>query len=157
MTVKETVNRAVAEQGQGKSDYVVVVGLDDSASSWKALVEALQFASAKKAELHIVSIQEIADASYSANEVLAVDKTSRERLEKAQDKARAMAEDGGVAATTEIVSGSFTTAMVDYVKQNNVDLLVVGDTGHASIWGALLGTNAEKIVRHAKCSVMVVR
>lgn len=137
--------------------YVVAVGLDDSASSWKAFGEALQFASVKKAELHIVSIQETADASYSASEVLATDKTSREKLEKAQNKARIMAEEAGVTATTEIATGSSTTAMVDYVKTHDIDLLVIGDTGHSSIWGALIGTNAEKIVRHAKCSVMVVR
>ena len=137
--------------------YVVAVGLDDSASSWKALGEALQFASVKKAELHIVSIQETADASYSASEVLATDKTSREKLEKAQNKASIMAEEAGVTATTEIATGSSTTAMVDYVKTHDIDLLVIGDTGHSSIWGALIGTNAEKIVRHAKCSVMVVR
>lgn len=137
--------------------YVVAVGLDDSASSWKAFGEALQFASVKKAELHIVSIQETADASYSASEVLATDKTSREKLEKAQNKASIMAEEAGVTATTEIATGSSTTAMVDYVKTHDIDLLVIGDTGHSSIWGALIGTNAEKIVRHAKCSVMVVR
>jgi len=137
--------------------YVVAVGLDDSASSWKALGEALQFASIKKAELHIVSIQETADASYSASEVLATDKTSREKLEKAQNKACIMAEEAGVTATTEIATGSSTAAMVEYVKTHDIDLLVIGDTGHSSIWGALLGTNAEKIVRHAKCSVMVVR
>ncbi|MBX9953121.1 MAG: universal stress protein [Candidatus Obscuribacterales bacterium] len=137
--------------------YVVAVGLDDSASSWKAFGEALQFASVKKAELHIVSIQETADASYSASEVLATDKTSREKLEKAQNKASIMAEEAGITATTEIVAGSSTAAMVDYVKTHDIDLLVIGDTGHSSIWGALLGTNAEKIVRHAKCSVMVVR
>ena len=137
--------------------YVVAVGLDDSASSWKAFGEALQFASIKKAELHIVSIQETADASYSASEVLATDKTSREKLEKAQNKACIMAEEAGVTATTEIATGSSTTAMVDYVKTHDIDLLVIGDTGHSSIWGALIGTNAEKIVRHAKCSVMVVR
>ena len=137
--------------------YVVAVGLDDSASSWKAFGEALQFASVKKAELHIVSIQETADASYSASKVLATDKTSREKLEKAQNKASIMAEEAGVTATTEIATGSSTTAMVDYVKTHDIDLLVIGDTGHSSIWGALIGTNAEKIVRHAKCSVMVVR
>lgn len=146
----------VANKSNGR--YIVTVGLDDSASSWKAVEEALQFAAAKKAELHIVSIQEVADDSYSASEVAAVGKTSREKLEHAQDKALEMAGKKGVQTVTVIVSGAPSTpAMVEYVKQHNVDLLVIGDTGHSSIWGALLGTNAEKIVRQAKCSVMIVR
>ncbi len=140
-----------------KSKYVVAVGLDGSDSSWKALNEALQLARTKQADLHIVSIQESVDASYSASEVLAADKTSKEKLEKAQTKARTLAESEGVTAHTEIATGSFTHAMVDYVKTHSVDLLVIGDTGHSSIWGALIGTNTEKIVRQARCSVMVVR
>lgn len=139
------------------NEYVVAVGLDGSDSSWKALDEALQLARAKHALLHIVSIQESVEASYSASEVLAVDKTSKEKLEKVQMKARLMAESEGVPTKTEIATGSSTHAMVEYVKTHRVDLLVIGDTGHSSLWGALIGTNAESIVRHARCSVLVVR
>jgi len=142
---------------EGERKYVVVVGLDGSDSSWKALEESVQQARAKNAELHIVSIQESADASYSASEVLAADKTSKEKLEKVQSQARALAEEAGVQTHTEITPGSSTSVMVDYVKTHSVDLLVIGDTGHSSIWGALIGTNAEKIVRNARCSVLIVR
>jgi nucleotide-binding universal stress UspA family protein len=137
--------------------YKIAVGLDGSDSSWKALEEAVKQAAAKEAELHIVSIQESVDASYSASEVLAADKTSRERLERAQIKARTLAEKAGVKTFTEITPGSSTAAMTDFVKKNSMDMLVIGDTGHSSIWGALLGTSAEKIVRNARCSVLIVR
>jgi len=137
--------------------YTLAVGLDSSESSWKALEEAVAQARLKQAELHVVSIQESIEASYSASEVLAAEKTSRETLEKAQEKARSAAEEQGVKTITAIVPGSFAGAIVDYVKKHSVDLLVVGDTGHSSIWGALLGTNVEKIVHNAPCSVLVVR
>lgn len=140
-----------------ETKYSVAVGLDGSDSSWKAFEEALQQASLKKALLHIVSIEEATDASYSASEVLAANKTSREKLERAQLKASLRAEELGVQVLTEIVAGASAAAMVDYVKTHKVDLLIVGDTGHSSIWGALIGTNVEKIVRHAPCSVLVVR
>lgn len=143
-------------ESQG-NNYVVAVGLDGSDSSWKALEESIQQAKLKAALLHIVSIQETADASYSASEVLAVEKTSRVKLERAQLKARERAEEQGVRVVTEIVAGSSALAMIDYVKTHRVDLLLVGDTGHSSIWGALIGTNVEKIVRNAHCSVLVVR
>ncbi len=140
-----------------KNQYIVVVGLDGSDSSWRALEEAVKQSGCKNAKLHIVSIHEVADVSYSASEVLAAEKTSREKLESAQLKARSLAENDSIEVTCAIVSGSFSSAMLDYVKQNKTDLLVVGDKGHSSIWGALLGTNVDKIVRHAPCSVLVVR
>ena len=141
-------------ESQGR---VLAVGLDGSDSSWKALDEAIQQASLKNATLHIVSIQESADASYSASEVLAVEKTSRAKLERAQSIAKDKAKESKVNVVTEIVTGSSALAMIDYVKTHKVDILIVGDTGHSSIWGALLGTNVEKIVRHSPCSVLVVR
>lgn len=137
--------------------YLIAVGLDGSNSSWKALEEAIQQALHKSAMLHIVSIQGSAEASYSASEVLEIEKTSREKLEGVQVTALSRVKDKGVAAVAAIVIGSSATAMVDYVKKNKIDMLVVGDTGHSSIWGALLGTTAEKIVRHATCSVLIVR
>lgn len=140
-----------------QTQYIVVVGLDGSDSSWRALEEAVKQSICKSANLHIVSIHEVADVSYSASEVLAAEKTSREKLESAQLKARTLAENGGVETTCAIVSGSFSAAMLEYVRQHRTDLLVVGDIGHSSIWGALLGTNVDKIVRHAPCSVLVVR
>lgn len=137
--------------------YSIAVGLDGSESSWKAVEEAVWQAHNKDASLHIVSIQESVEASFSASEALAAEKTARENLEKIQSKARAQAEAQGLTVVTAISSGNSAGALVDYVKKNKIDLLVVGETGHSSIWGALLGTTAEKIVRAARCSVLIVR
>ena len=112
-----------------QKQYIIAVGLDDSIRSWKAFQEAMLLAKRKNASLHIVSIQEAIEASYSAGEVLAAEKTSREKLESAQIKARLMAQDEGLSVKTSIVSGSSAAALVDYVKKNDISLLVAGDTG----------------------------
>lgn len=137
--------------------YSIAVGLDGSNNSWKAFEEAISQALLKKALLHVVSIHEMAEASYSANEVLEVEKTTLDKLQTIQIAAGKQVEKHGLKATMAIVCGSSSGALADYVKKNNIDLLVVGDKGHSSIWGALLGTTAEKIVRHAGCSVLIVR
>jgi len=137
--------------------YSIAVGLDGSESSWKAFTEAIEQCKHKSAQLHVVSIQESGEASYSASEVLASEQTARERLVRIQIKARLQAEAAKVTVVPVIASGHSDSALVDYVKKQNIDLLIVGDTGHSSIWGALLGTTAEKIVRSAPCSVLIVR
>lgn len=142
---------------RSNEDYLIAVGLDDSDASWKALQEAIQQAKQKQALLHIVSIQESHEASYRATEVLQVERTSREKLERAQVKARIMAEEERIDVQLAIVIGNSTGALLDYAKKHGIKLLVVGETGHSSIFGALLGTTAEKIVRNAPCSVLVVR
>ena len=138
-------------------ERVIAVGMDGSDSSWRALSEAILLARVKKAPLHIVSVQETVHASFSPSEVMAADKTEKGKLEEIQAKARKKAEEQGVDAQTAICVGHPAGAMVDYVKKNQITLLVVGDVGHANIWGALLGNTAEKIVHQSPCSVMVVR
>lgn len=139
------------------ASYIVAVGLDGSASSWKSFEEAVFIAKHKQAVLHIVSIHETTDASYSANEVLAAAKTERDNLEKIQTKARGKAEEEGLTVVTTILKGQFSATILDYLKKKKIDLLVLGDVGHSSIWGALLGTNVDKIVRNAPCSVLIAR
>src|SRR5262245_16196962 len=125
---------------------VVAVGLDGSDSSWKALKEASWLAKHHGAELLVISIQEPVEASYSASEVLAAEKTARDSLEAVQAEAQFLAENDNVQVATCILTGNPVKLLAECIKENNVDLLVIGDTGHSSIWGALLGTTAEKIV-----------
>lgn len=135
----------------------IAVGLDGSEPSWKAVREALGLAKHYGAELHIVSIEELVEASYNASEVLAAEKTARENLEQMQSKAKTEAEGQGVTIIRAIWAGNSTTALAEYVKKKNIELLVIGDRGHSSVWDSLLGTTAEKIVRVAPCSVFIVR
>lgn len=136
---------------------LIAVGLDGSESSWKAFREALAQAQSSGAALHVVSIQEPVQPSHSALEVIAAEKTARENLERLQAEAKALADRAGLTISTVISEGDSVRAMVDYAKKTRADLLVIGDKGHSSIWGALLGSTAEKIVRDAPCSVLIVR
>lgn len=139
------------------AEYTVAVGLDGSNASLKAVEEAIFQAKNRRAILHLVSIQETTDASYSAHEVLEATKMERQQLESLQRQAKTNAEAAGVQVITTISKGQFASAVIEYLKKQKIDLLVLGDVGHSSIWGALLGTNVDKIVRNAPCSVLVVR
>lgn len=45
----------------------------------------------------------------------------------------------------------------EYVKQHQIDLIVMGTKGSDGLEEVLIGSNAEKIVRHASCPVITVR
>jgi len=59
-------------------------------------------------------------------------------------------------ASTELVSGHAGRVIVDYADQHDVDCIVIAShvPGLANI---LLGSTADRVVRHAKCSVHVIR
>ena len=64
----------------------------------------------------------------------------------------------GLEVKLDTLQGMSPAATIcDYAKQQNVDCIVVGTHGRTGLKHMLLGSVAEKVVRHAPCSVFVVR
>ena len=55
------------------------------------------------------------------------------------------------------VAGNPSKTIVSYAKENNFDLIVLGNEGHSSLWGGSLGHTADRVSEHAHCSVLIVR
>jgi len=53
--------------------------------------------------------------------------------------------------------GSTYDAIVQYAKENAIDLIVIGTHGRTGLPHVLLGSIAERVVQHAPCSVLTVR
>ncbi len=73
------------------------------------------------------------------------------------DEARAVATEQGVTLETEVLVGHAAQAIVQRAQQLGADLIVLGHSGHSSVWGNLMGTTADKVAHHAPCDVLVVR
>lgn len=153
----EKVELEQAEAAGAGSSCLIAVGLDGSKSSWRAFEEAISQAKSKKASLHLVSVLEHMEPSVNTLDVLDAESSAAEKLERIQLKARLQAESEGLEVVTAVLSGHSARDMVKYVKKEGISLLVLGDTGHSSLLGALLGNTADKIVRSAPCSVLIVR
>jgi nucleotide-binding universal stress UspA family protein len=59
--------------------------------------------------------------------------------------------------STEIVSGTPTSTIVEYARTLGADLIVMGTHGRSGMAHALLGSVAERVVRTAPCSVLTLR
>ena len=55
------------------------------------------------------------------------------------------------------VIGHPVQKLVDYAKEQGIDLIVMATHGRSGIEHALLGGTTEKMVRNAPCSVHVIR
>lgn len=56
-----------------------------------------------------------------------------------------------------IKTGVTFVEIIDYVKAENIDLVVMGTHGRSGIEHILMGSVAEKVVRKAPCPVLTVR
>jgi nucleotide-binding universal stress UspA family protein len=61
------------------------------------------------------------------------------------------------ARTVIIRAGNVSHAIIEYAKQNAIDLIIVGTHGRGAIQRFLIGSVAERVMRTAPCPVLTVR
>lgn len=83
------------------------------------------------------------------------EKRTREIQNQLEEIARSVGRDVQVKAVLR--TGRPWQEIVKFAKEEDTDLLVISTHGYTGIKHALLGSVAEKIVRHAPCPVFVVR
>ena len=58
---------------------------------------------------------------------------------------------------TKVFQGSPYKEILDFQKKIKADLIVIGTHGDTPFEGFFFGSTSSKIIRHATCSVMIVR
>ena len=68
-----------------------------------------------------------------------------------------MAEESHVKLHTHVVAGHPVRDIVKLAADLNVDLLVIGATGHSALYERMVGSRADRIMQLARCPVLVVK
>jgi nucleotide-binding universal stress UspA family protein len=63
----------------------------------------------------------------------------------------------GMRLSTELRTGHPAQEILAAARSHQADLIVLGHSGRSGTWGRFLGTTAEKVSRHAECSVLIIR
>jgi nucleotide-binding universal stress UspA family protein len=136
----------------------VLVAYDGSDGARKALDAAVGVARRDRAELIGLAIE--AHLPHYGATVGEVDEECRfEEQASAQllEEASISAAGRGVGMQAEIRAGHPAQEIVRAAQDQGADLIVIGHSGHSGVWGRFLGGTAEKVSRHASCSVLIVR
>jgi universal stress protein A len=136
----------------------ILVPTDFTECSHKALSYALSLAKQFGAEillLHVVeSMPAVAQDALLQSSILTV-ALHEESEAQLQRWRRGVMSDIPVKIMT--CDGLPWRRTVEVAREMNIDLIVAGTGGHSGLARALLGSTAERIVRHAPCPVLVVR
>ncbi|NUQ88716.1 MULTISPECIES: universal stress protein [Glycomyces] len=136
----------------------IVVGVDGSAPSQRALEWALREAALTGAELEAVHAWEV-PAAYGTGMVMTLpsneefESAAKQVLSRAVDQAAGA--DPGVVIVQNSVAGHPARVLMDAAE--GASLLVVGSRGHGGFVGTLVGSVSQYCVSHAPCPVVVVR
>ncbi len=138
----------------------IVVGFDGSSYSWKALKEAVRLANLDHAQIFVISIEELPRFPGTISEVIEERNSKESYFRKLHKEAEETLTKEGTDlknVNMHIKIGHPAKALVEYVSSINANLLILGHSGHSDMWGNFFGTTADKVIRHAPCSVLVVR
>lgn len=139
----------------------IVVGVDGSEPSERALAWALEEAQLRK--LDVVVVTAVASATTLAwSMTTAVPLVSNEEIEAAQAAVTeqvttitAQLEGPAPEVTVRALVGSPADVLLDAAE--GADLVVVGSRGAGGFSRMVLGSVSSAVVHHAKCPVVVVR
>jgi nucleotide-binding universal stress UspA family protein len=138
----------------------IIVGVDGSERSSRALDWAVREAGLRGAALTVLAVHQVAGNYWTGSpEVYPADQpiteAMRKSVEEAVQKAVSQAGDPGPASVTvRAVSGIAAKELVD--ASSDADLVVVGARGGGGFSQLLLGSVTNKVVSHAAAPVVVI-
>jgi nucleotide-binding universal stress UspA family protein len=143
----------------------VLLAIDGSKESHLATRSAVEVAGAAGSELHVLSVLDTAQllpqAPYPGPETWETsgtaeeaDKHARRLLSRASERIEA---EGGTVKESHLVVGKPDKEIVGLAREMEAGLVVLGSRGLGAVGRVLLGSISDSVVRHALCSVLVVR
>lgn len=149
-------------EAETATDYRVVVGVDYSELSRLALCTALATAEKRRGTLHAITVAEGYGPRLPKD---LIDKDQRLFLAEArrtlesyldEQAAAVLSDRNAVRIETHADVGNAADQIVALSHTVNADLIVIGIAGRRAI-ETLVGSAAERMMRHTSCSVLFVR
>ncbi len=135
---------------------ILAVDLAETSSKPKGLEQALELAKAGGGVLRLVNVQPVVPATFMEYVPADFDAEQSKRAQDALDATAASIDLPPERKSAIARAGGIYHELLQEAADWNADLIVVGS--HRPVMSDyLLGSNAKTIVRHAQCSVLVVR
>ena len=142
----------------------ILVAVDGSKSSFKAMEKAIRLQEVTEAEIYLICVYKhhsLFEASLSIGRPTEMDipdkvlsEYAKEVVNHAKEKAK---EKGAVKVRGFVKAGRPSKVITKFSEDKDVDLIVVGSRGtHSDKDGMLLGSVSHRVASRAKCPVLVV-
>jgi nucleotide-binding universal stress UspA family protein len=135
----------------------MLVANDGSPGGEKALVYALELARRLRIGVTMICVEDIPPRPASISGLDEAQADEESAFDDVVASATDLAEAYGVKLHAHVVPGHPFPSVVELVRKNGYDLLVVGFMGHSALYNRLIGSTTDRLVEHAPCTVMVVK
>jgi nucleotide-binding universal stress UspA family protein len=136
----------------------ILIAHDGSDGADRAFDTALELASQLHATLHMVSVEEdLPPHAQTLDELDDQKATEDGYFAQLGAQCRRRAAEQGVTFTAGILAGHEVTAIVEFARAGDFQLLVLGFTGHSRIYEHIWGGTSQNLSRLSPCSVLLVK
>lgn len=140
----------------------ILLAIDDSKHSEAAMQMVMRHMRAEDTEICVTHVVEpvwlVLD--YETGELGQIEVSREERISRGKEiieRTKQCVMKAGFKVSTALDEGDARLAIVDRAVQWKADLIVLGSHGRKGVGRLLLGSVAESVARHARCSVLIVR
>ena len=139
----------------------LLVPCDFSAQATNAFKSALSIAGKAGGEVHVLHVIELPvlhDAVLMP--VLSFEEALFRELEEKATKEFSRLQEyntAGISVSTKVLFGPTSRMILDYITDNEIDLVIMGTRGVSGLREVFIGSNTEKIVRQSTVPVLAVR
>ncbi len=139
----------------------ILIPTDGSDYSLYAVRYAVELCRELGAEIVLVSVVDIRYEMYDVySEIHSIDRIEeliREQITRALKRHAAEIREKGIKVKKIIKVGDVVQEILQVIREESIDLVVIGTHGRKGFSHMLLGSTTEKLVRAASCPVLTVR
>ena len=134
----------------------VLIPIDDSEHSRRALERGLELAEKQGAQITIMTV--VPAAGSILDEMRNIQDKLNAEYQGWLDKAKVAFEAKGIQVTTILEEGMVpANNIIRRAEDDKFDRIIMGATGMSALARILMGSTAAKVVAHAPCEVTIVR
>lgn len=137
--------------------HKILVAIDGSAASEKAMAAAVDLAVHYKADLTSLSVAEFPEVVGMVDEVDEIRQSAEQHFRQIAEAAVAYARSCGITLRSVVLRGHAADAIVRYAENEGINLIVIGQHGHSRITRFFLGSTSDRVSEHCPCSVLIVK
>ena len=137
----------------------ILCPVDFSEPSKRALTNAIKFARKFNSKLQIMHVYEPLE-HVSLRIKIDLDEENATRLKKVKNEMNAFIKEfdlGGIERKIEIKNGKADEKILNAIKKQHIDLLIMGTNGRKGLSRFFMGSVTEKVIREMPCSFVTIK
>lgn len=146
-----------------KTANKILFTADGSALSDEIVHYAIKNLNLNSCEIYICSVFENPDLLFlegtlDSNWLLALQTQQEVYAEHALNKVKnILASEGVAVAEAKVISGIPALSIIDYIKANGIDLVVLGSRNKTKIQKFLVDSVSKRVIEHANCDALILK